>query len=98
LTAIRLTTSSASTKRGNEDPFLCGTPKSSGRAVATEKWNGYGLSMKRITPSFIAFVLWLLFFASHAFAVFKSPHPQKAHPPDQTTVVVDQSVEPGHAL
>jgi hypothetical protein len=98
LTAIRLTTSSASTKRGNEDPFLCGTPKYNGRAVATEKWSGYGLSMKTSKPAIIAFVLWLLFFVSHAFAVFKPPYPQKAYPPDQKTVAIDQSVESDHAL
>jgi hypothetical protein len=32
-------------------------------------------------------VLWLLFVASNAFAVFKSPYPPKSNPPDQTVVV-----------
>ena len=54
--------------------------------------------MKTSKPAIIAFVLWVLFFASHAFAVSKSPYPQKAYPPDQTTVVIDQSVESGPAL
>jgi hypothetical protein len=66
--------------------------------MATEKRNGYGLSMKTSKPAVIAFVLWLLFFVSHAFAVFKSPYPPKAYPPDQTTVVIDQPLQCGHAL
>ena len=32
-------------------------------------------------------MLWLLFVASNAFAVFKSPYPPKPYPPDQTNVV-----------
>ena len=32
-------------------------------------------------------MLWLLFVASNAFAVFSSPYPPKPYPPDQTTVV-----------
>jgi hypothetical protein len=43
--------------------------------------------MKANKPAIIALVLWLLFFASHAFAVFKPPYPLKAYPPDQTIVV-----------
>jgi hypothetical protein len=43
--------------------------------------------MKANKPAVIAFVLWLLFVASNAFAVFKSPYPPKAYPPDQITVV-----------
>jgi len=43
--------------------------------------------MKTSKPAIIAFVLCLLFFVSHAFAVFKSPYPPKAYPPDQTTIV-----------
>ncbi len=35
----------------------------------------------------MALVLWLLFVASNAFAVFKSPYPPKPYPPDQTIVV-----------
>jgi hypothetical protein len=34
----------------------------------------------------IALVLWLLFVASNAFAVFKSPFPPKPYPPGQTIV------------
>jgi hypothetical protein len=43
--------------------------------------------MKRNWPAIIALVLWLLFVASNAFAVFKSPYPPKPYPPDQTIVV-----------
>ena len=43
--------------------------------------------MKANKPAIIAFVLWLLFVASNAFAVFKPPYPLKAYPPDQTVVV-----------
>ncbi|PYK19564.1 MAG: hypothetical protein DME55_04490 [Verrucomicrobia bacterium] len=43
--------------------------------------------MKTRKPAVIALVLWLLFVASNAFAVFKSPYPLKAYPPDQTTVI-----------
>ena len=35
----------------------------------------------------IALVLWLLFVASNAFAVFKSAYPPKPYPPDQSIVV-----------
>jgi hypothetical protein len=42
--------------------------------------------MKANKPAVVALVLWLLFFASHAFAVFKPPYPLKAYPPDQATV------------
>lgn len=34
----------------------------------------------------MALVLWLLFVASNAFAVFKSPYLPKPYPPDQTIV------------
>jgi hypothetical protein len=42
--------------------------------------------MKRNGAAIIALVLWLLFVASNAFAVFKSPYPPKSYPPDQTVV------------
>ena len=45
------------------------------------------MGMKRNGPAIIALVLWLLFVASNAFAVFKSPYPPKPYPPDQTIVV-----------
>ena len=45
------------------------------------------MGMKRNVPAIIALVLWLLFVASNAFAAFKSPHPTKSYPPDQTIVV-----------
>jgi hypothetical protein len=43
--------------------------------------------MKRNWAAIIALVLWLLFVASNAFAVFKSPYPPKPYPPDQSIVV-----------
>jgi hypothetical protein len=43
--------------------------------------------MKRNGAAIIALVLWLLFVASNAFAVFKSPYPPKSNPPGQTVVV-----------
>jgi hypothetical protein len=45
--------------------------------------------MKTSKPVVIAIVLWLLFVASNAFAVFKPPYPLKVYPPDQTTVIAD---------
>jgi hypothetical protein len=51
--------------------------------------------MKANTPAIIALVLWLLFFASHAFAVFKPPYPVKAYPPSQTTVITGGFGEDG---
>ena len=48
--------------------------------------------MKVISPTVIALVLWFLFFASHAFAVFKSPYPTKAKAPDQIIVISDSSI------
>jgi hypothetical protein len=43
--------------------------------------------MKTNKPAVIALILWLLFVASNTFAVFKSPYPLKAYPPDGITVV-----------
>jgi hypothetical protein len=43
--------------------------------------------MKINEPAIIALVLWLLFVASNAFAMFKSPYPPKPYPPDQTIVI-----------
>jgi hypothetical protein len=51
--------------------------------------------MKTNKSVVVALVLWLLFFASHAFAVFKPPYPLKAYPPDQTTVVTGGCGEDG---
>lgn len=45
------------------------------------------MGMKRNGPAIIALVLWLLFVASNAFALFKAPYPPKPYPPDQTIVV-----------
>jgi hypothetical protein len=45
--------------------------------------------MKTNKPAILALVLWLLFVASNAFAVFKSPYPLKAYLPDQTTIVAN---------
>jgi len=50
--------------------------------------------MKVISPTVIALVLWLLFFASHAFAVLKSPYPTKAEQPDPIFIISDNSVGP----
>jgi hypothetical protein len=44
--------------------------------------------MKTNKPAIIALVLWLLFVASNAFAVFKPPYPLRVYPPDQTIIVV----------
>jgi hypothetical protein len=43
--------------------------------------------MKRNWPAIIALVLWLLFVASNAFAVFKSAYPPWPYPPDQRIAV-----------
>jgi hypothetical protein len=43
--------------------------------------------MKVNSPTVIALVLWFLFFAAHAFAVFKSPYPTKAERPDQIIII-----------
>ena len=43
--------------------------------------------MKVNNPTAIALVLWFLFFASHAFAVFKSPYPTKTKAPDQNIMI-----------
>ena len=50
--------------------------------------------MKVISPTVIALVLWLLFFAAHAFAVFKPPYPTKAEAPNQIFITSDTSVSP----
>ena len=50
--------------------------------------------MKVISPTLIALVLWLLFFVSHALAVFKSPYPTKAEQPDPIFIISDNSVGP----
>jgi hypothetical protein len=50
--------------------------------------------VKLNSPTVIALVLWLLFFAAKAFAVFKPPYPQKAEPPDHIIVISDGSVGP----
>jgi hypothetical protein len=54
----------------------------------------YRASMRAISPTVIALVLWFLFFASHAFAVFKSPYPTKAAPPDSIIIITAGSVGP----
>jgi hypothetical protein len=43
--------------------------------------------MKTSKQAIIALLLWLLFVASNAFAVFKPPYPLRAYPPDQTIIV-----------
>jgi hypothetical protein len=46
------------------------------------------------SPTVIALVLWFLFFASHAFAVFKAPYPTRAEPPEQIIIIGDGNVGP----
>ena len=55
--------------------------------------------MKTNKPAIIALVLWLLFVASNAFAVFKPPYPLRVYPPDQTTVIASGlgGITDGHA-
>jgi hypothetical protein len=43
-------------------------------------------------PIAMALVLWLLF-AANAFAVVRSPYPQKPDPPDRTIVITDNGVD-----
>jgi hypothetical protein len=50
--------------------------------------------MKTISPIIIALVLWLLFWATNAFAMLKSPYPQKAQAPDQITLTSNGGVGP----
>jgi len=50
--------------------------------------------MKVNGPTVIALVLWLLFFASHAFAVFKPPYPTKAERPNPIFIISDSNVGP----
>ena len=57
----------------------------------------YGVCMKVISPTVIALVLWFLFFASHAFAVFKSPYPTKAQPPDSSIILATTALVPSPA-
>jgi hypothetical protein len=48
--------------------------------------------MKTNGSAIIALLLWLLFVASNAFAMFKSPYPQKAEPPGPI-IVSDSGVD-----
>jgi hypothetical protein len=50
--------------------------------------------MKTNVPAIIALLLWLLFVASNAFAMFKPPYPHKAAPPDQIIVITTAAVIP----
>jgi len=49
--------------------------------------------MKANGAAIIALLLWLLFFASNAFAVLKSPYPRQAGPPDQITIISDGGLD-----
>jgi hypothetical protein len=51
------------------------------------------MKTKANNPVTVALVLWLLFCATNAFAVLKSPFPRKPQAPDQTTIVADSRVE-----
>ena len=48
--------------------------------------------MKTNIPGVVALVLWFLFWASNAFAMFRPPYPQKTDPPDHIIIVVDDGV------
>jgi hypothetical protein len=48
--------------------------------------------MKTNNSVVVALILWLLFFASNAFAVLRSPYPRKADPPDHIIIIVDGGV------
>ena len=43
-------------------------------------------------PVAIALALWLLFFVANAFAVLRSPYPQRPDPPDRAVVITDNDV------
>jgi hypothetical protein len=49
--------------------------------------------MKTIKPVAIALALWFLFVAANAFAMFKSPYPPKASPPDQIIIIANSDGE-----
>lgn len=48
--------------------------------------------MKTNGAAVIALVLWLLFFASNAFAVLRPTYPRKAEPPGHIIIIVDGGV------
>lgn len=52
------------------------------------------MRLKSYNPVVIALVLWFLFCALNAFAVIKSPYPQRALPPDQIIVISESSAGP----
>jgi hypothetical protein len=41
----------------------------------------------------LALALWFLFVAVNEFAMFKSPYPPKASPPDQITIIANSDGE-----
>ena len=49
--------------------------------------------MKAKIPTAIALVLWFLYVVSNAFAVHKSPYPQKAVPSNHIIVISDGSAD-----
>ena len=51
--------------------------------------------MKTNKSAAIAIALWLLFVASHVFAVSRPPFPLKSSPPDQILVVAGTDEEKG---
>jgi len=51
------------------------------------------MKTKTNNPVAVAIVLWLLFCATNAFAVLKSPYPQRPQVPDQTTIAADSRVD-----
>ena len=86
-----------SSKRGKRIRLFGNIAKSAVGAVAIECRHRYGGSMKVISPTVIALVLWFLFFASHAFAVFKPPYPTKAQPPDSIIILATTALVPSPA-
>ena len=80
---------SRSLKRGNRVRLFSSIAKSDVRAVAMGGWRKVPCGMKTNGPAIIALLLWLLFVASNAFAMFKPPYPHKTEPPDQIIVISD---------
>jgi hypothetical protein len=66
----------------------------SGHSCSHEDDRGV-LRMKTNKSAAIAVALWLLFVASHVFAVCKPPYPLKSSPPDQIFVIAGADEERG---
>jgi hypothetical protein len=55
--------------------------------MARQVPGGLVCGVKTIEPAAVAVVLWLLFFVSNVFAVFKPPYPGRIFPPDQIVII-----------